>query len=96
MKFECSDLKKINKKIVGEMNQAPPVVCDGKLLEEIGLMPTREAQAFSLAQQKPFESGNARTAFFVLYYGGGALSNRNISHFLGEHKAGMTWLSKND
>ncbi len=96
MTFDASDLKKINKKIVGEMNRVECVVRDEKALEEIGSMPTGEAQAFALAEQKPFGSGNARTAFFVLYYGGDALSNRNVSNFLGEHKAWMVLLSKTD
>ena len=96
MVFDASDLKKINKKLVGEMNRVPSVVRDGEALEKIGGLPTVEAQAFALAQEKPFESGNARTAFFILYYGGDALSNRNISNFVGEHKAWLVLLSKSD
>ncbi len=96
MVFDASDLKKINKKLVGEMNHVQCEVRDEELLEKIGGMPTVEAQAFSLAEEKPFASGNARTAFFILYYGGDALSNRNISNFIGEHKAWLVLLSKSD
>lgn len=96
MVFDSSDLKKINKKLVGEMNKVPSIVRDEKLLGKIGSMTTKEAQAFSLMQDKPFESGNARTAFFVLYYHGDALSNRNVSNFIGDHRAWMILLGKTD
>lgn len=92
--FDAADLRKINKAIVGELQREPSVVKDEALLDKIVLLPSKEAQAFSIWQDAPFEKGSRQTAYFLLYYKGGALSNRNISNFLNENKALMALLFK--
>ena len=92
--FDAADLRKINKGLVGELQREPSVVKDEELLEKIAGMPSNEAQAFALWQDGPFEKGNKRTAYFILYYKGGALSNRNVSNFLNENRALMVLFSK--
>jgi len=94
MAYSAADLRKANKGLVGEMERTPSVVKDEAALAEIEKLPTREAQAFALWERKPFERGNRRTAFFILYHRGESFSNRDVSNFLKDNKAFLVLLSK--